>query len=107
MGRASREKPLKLAEKLKTIRNSLGLSQDGMLIRLGYQDSKLKRTSISGYELGDREPPLLVLFAYAKVANIFLEVLVDDEKELPDIIPSPEKSLGKRKTRGPARNYKG
>lgn len=74
----------------------LGLSQDGMLIRLGFQHSSVKRNSISGYELGDREPPLLVLYAYAKAANVYLEVLIDDEIDLPDIIPTPEKSLGKR-----------
>ncbi len=96
MGRASREKPNRLAEKLKLIRKTLGLSQDGMLIRLGLQDSSINRASISGYEQAIREPPLLVLYAYSNVANIFLEVLVDDKIDLPDIIPSEEKSLGKR-----------
>jgi transcriptional regulator with XRE-family HTH domain len=97
MGRSSREQPERLPEKLKQIRSKLGLSQGGMLIRLGFQDSAIKRNSISGYELGEREPPLLVLYAYANVANIYLEVLVDDEIDLPDMIPSEEKSLGKRK----------
>ena len=96
MGRASREKPLRLAEKLKQIREELGLSQGGMLIRLDLQDTSINRASISGYELGEREPPLLVLYAYANAANIYLEVLVDDEIDLPNIIPSEEKSLGKR-----------
>ena len=96
MGRASRQKPLRLAEKLKLIRETLGLSQDGMLIRLGLQNSSINRASISGYELGKREPPVLILYAYSKAANIFMEVLVDDEINLPDIIPSQEKNLGKR-----------
>lgn len=96
MGRASRQKPDLLAEKLTQIRNALGLSQNGMLIRLKLQDSNIKRNSISGYERGEREPSLLVLYAYANVANVFMEVLVDDELELPDIIPSQEKSLGKK-----------
>ena len=96
MGRASRQKPARLAEKLKQIREALNLSQDGMLIRLKLQDGNLTRSSISGYELGDREPPLLVLYAYAKAANVFMEVLVDDEINLPDIIPSQEKSLGRK-----------
>lgn len=39
---------------------------------------------------------MLVLYAYAKAANLYMEVLVDDETELPDIIPAQEKSLGKR-----------
>jgi transcriptional regulator with XRE-family HTH domain len=99
MGRSSREKPERLAEKLKQIRKKLKLSQEGMLIRLGYQDSAINRSSISGYELSEREPPLLVLYSYANAANIFLEVLVDDSIDLPDMIPSPEKSLGKKKRR--------
>jgi transcriptional regulator with XRE-family HTH domain len=96
MGRASRQKPLRLSEKLKTIREKLELSQGGMLIRLGIQDSSINRASISGYELGEREPPLLVLYAYSNAANVFMEVLVDDKIDLPDIIPSEERSLGKR-----------
>ena len=96
MGRSSRQKPARLAEKLKQIREALNLSQERMLIRLKLQDSNLTRSSISGYELGDREPPLLVLYAYAKVANVYMEVLVDDKIDLPDIIPSQEKSLGKK-----------
>ncbi|HEY8559464.1 MAG TPA: helix-turn-helix transcriptional regulator [Pyrinomonadaceae bacterium] len=96
MGRAARERPNRLAEKLKQVRERLGLSQDGMLIRLGLQDSSLNRASISGYELGEREPSLLVLYAYSNAANVFMEVLVDDNIDLPDRIPSEEKSLGKR-----------
>jgi transcriptional regulator with XRE-family HTH domain len=76
MGRASRQKPARLAEKLRQIREALKLSQDGMLIRLGLTDSSIKRNSISGYELDEREPPLLVIYAYSNVANIYLEVLV-------------------------------
>ena len=97
MGRASRERPLRLAEKLRQIREALGLSQDGILIKLGYQNSTINRSSISGYELGEREPPLLVLYAYANLANVYLEVLVDDAYNLPDMIPSDEKSFGKNK----------
>lgn len=96
MGRASRDKPVRLAEKLKQIREVMKLSQDGMLIRIGFQNTAIKRNSISGYELGDREPPLLVLYAYANAANVYMEVLVDDDIDLPDIIPAEEKSLGKR-----------
>ena len=48
-----------------------------------------------------REPPLLVLYAYSNAASVYLEVLVDDVIDLADIIPSEEKSLGKRiKRRG-------
>lgn len=96
MGRASREKPERLAEKLKQIREALELSQDGIIIHLGLQDSSINRASVSGYELGEREPSLLTLYAYSNLANIFLEVLVDDNIDLTNMIPSDEKSLGKR-----------
>lgn len=96
MGRASREKPERLAEKLKAIREALGVSQGGILIRLGQRDSKINRASISGYELGDREPSLLVLYAYSKLANVHLEVLIDDDLDLPLMLPSEVKSIGRK-----------
>src|SRR5687767_5372704 len=96
MGGAARERPLRLPEKLRQIREGLGLSQGGMLIRLGYNDSQITRVSISKYELGYREPPLLVLYAYARAANVYLDVLVDDVLDLPALIPSNEKSPGRK-----------
>ena len=58
MGRSSRPKPARLAEKLAHIRDALGLSQDGMLARLGLSGAEgLFRSSVSGYERGTREPP--------------------------------------------------
>lgn len=93
MGRVARYKPLRLAEKLKQIRESLGLSQNGIVIRLKVD---IKRSDISNYELDINEPPLNILLAYARLANVYLDVLADDNLDLPDIIPSPEKSLGKR-----------
>lgn len=97
MGRAPRERPLRLPEKLKKIREHLSLSQGAMLIRLGYDESNLTRGRISSYELGEKEPSLLVLYAYAKVANVYLDVLVDDELDLPVLIPSNEKSGGRKR----------
>lgn len=96
MGRSSREKPIRLAEKLKQIRDSLGLSQNGILIRLGYQNTSVNRSSISGYEIGEREPPLMVLYAYADLANVYMDVLVDDALDLPGTIPADEKSPGRK-----------
>jgi transcriptional regulator with XRE-family HTH domain len=99
MGRAAREKPLRLAEKLREIREALQLSQDGMLIRLGYRDSRITRAHISAYELGKNEPSLLLLCAYARAANVYVDVLLYDDLDLPVLIPSNEKSAG-RKRRG-------
>jgi transcriptional regulator with XRE-family HTH domain len=88
MGRATPAKPKRLPEKLLQIRLTLGLSQNGMLRRLNSPD-KLLQTSISGYERGVREPPLLVLLEYARVAGICMDVLVDDNLDLPEKLPSP------------------
>jgi transcriptional regulator with XRE-family HTH domain len=90
MGRVSREKPKRLAEKLLQIRNNLGLSQNQMLEKLGLND-KVFRSAISGYELGTREPTLLILLNYARLAGICLDVLADDGLELPNKLPNKPK----------------
>ncbi len=79
---APRLRPERLAEKLKGIRVALGLSQDGMLERLGLAEEYF-RSRISAYELGNREPPLPVLLEYARCAGISTDVLIDDELDLP------------------------
>jgi|ERR1041385_1795404 DNA-binding XRE family transcriptional regulator len=71
--------PLKLAEKLIRLRLNLGLSQAQIAAQIGVKD----RASISGYERGEREPPLPVLLAYARLSKIPMEMLVDDELDLP------------------------
>ena len=97
MGKAPRPKPHRLAEKLVAIRTTLGLSQNGMLRRLGLVN-EFGRNYISAFELGDREPPLLVLLEYARVANVFVEVLIDDELDLPERLPCNKKSMGKKRS---------
>lgn len=85
MGTASRlerHTPSRLAEKLRHIRLALGLSQNQMLRQLGSPEM-LQQSSISGYERGVREPPLLVLLEYARAANVYVDVLLDDELDLP------------------------
>ena len=75
-----RTKPQYLAAKLLAIRQALGLSQSEMVQRLKFQTTGPR---ISEYEMGKREPNLLVLLAYAKVARVRVEVLIDDTLELP------------------------
>jgi transcriptional regulator with XRE-family HTH domain len=96
MGRSSRPKPTRLAEKLLRIRVAFGLSQNGMLKQLGY-DQDLFQGSVSGYELGTREPPLPVLLKYAQSAGVWIDVLVDDELDLPEKLPASPKSEGIRR----------
>ena len=90
MGRHPRRKQRRLAEKLQQIRFALGLSQNEMLRRLGAEED-LYRTNISNYELGEREPPLYVLLSYAHIAGVCLDVLVDDELDLPAKLPASPK----------------
>lgn len=97
MARLPRPKSLRLPEKLVQIRLALDLSQGGMLYQLRLHE-KLSRTTVSGYELGTGEPPLPVLLDYARIANVWVDVLIDDELDLPDKLPSPTKHEGiKRK----------
>jgi transcriptional regulator with XRE-family HTH domain len=87
---APRQKPERLAEKLRQIRMALGLSQDGMLERLGLTEEFL-RSRISAYELGNREPPLMVLLQYARLVNVSTDVLIDDDLDLPEKLPARRK----------------
>lgn len=96
MGRASRPRPLRLAEKLLQVRTALGLSQNGMIRRLGFVE-EITQDYISAYERGVREPPLPVLLQYARTANVLVEVLIDDELDLPEQIPPSVRSEGVRK----------
>ncbi|HKS26658.1 MAG TPA: helix-turn-helix transcriptional regulator [Pyrinomonadaceae bacterium] len=85
-----RRKPERLGEKLRQIRLTLDISQSEMLRRLEAEDF-ITYHQISGYESGNREPPLQILLQYARVAGICMEVLVDDELELPAKIPKSPK----------------
>ncbi|HXM46362.1 MAG TPA: helix-turn-helix transcriptional regulator [Pyrinomonadaceae bacterium] len=96
MGRASRETPKHLGKKLLQIRTALGLSQDGMLRRLGLAE-EYGRHYISGFENGEREPSLLVLLRYSNVSKIWINALVDDRIDLPKKIPAADMSAGTRK----------
>ncbi len=98
MARSPRPKPARLPEKLLQIRLALDLSQGGMLYQLGLHE-KLSRTSVSAYEVGTSEPPLPVLLDYARMANVWVDVLIDDALDLPAKLPSAKKHEGmKRRT---------
>ena len=82
----ARPRPKYLAEKLRRIRNALGLSQGEMHGRLGVADD-IPYTRISKYELDENEPPLYILLQYARVAGVHVEALIDDEIDLPEKLP--------------------
>jgi transcriptional regulator with XRE-family HTH domain len=90
MGITARPKPARLSEKLLQIRLALGLSQNGILKQLELAESSF-RSSISGYELGTREPPLPILLKYAKIAGVCVDVLIDDDLNLPNKLPGKSK----------------
>ena len=90
MGKYPRRKQKRLAEKLLQIRVALGLSQNEILRAIGAEE-ELYRTNISNYELGEREPPLYILLGYARLAGVCLDVIVDDELDLPVKLPGTRK----------------
>jgi transcriptional regulator with XRE-family HTH domain len=81
---AKRPVPKKLAKKLAQIRADLGLSQTQMVKALNYKTSPLRPAQISQFETGRREPPLMLLLAYAKLAGVSTDVLIDDKASLRD-----------------------
>ena len=77
----SRPRPKHLAKKLLQIRRSLGVSQGELVRQLGVQ-ALIDHTTISKYELDKNEPPLVILLAYARLAGISAEQIIDDGLEL-------------------------
>lgn len=96
MGRAARQRPRRLSEKLVHIRTALGLSQNEMVRRLGLE-GQLLREDVSRFERGvGGEPPLSLLLRYARAISMtghgeFLEALIDDELDLPKELPADPK----------------
>lgn len=86
----ARLRPKRLGEKLRRIRDALGLSQTEMLKRLGYEE-EIWYTQVSAYELGRREPPLVVLLEYARLAGVSTDSLIDDSQDLPAKLPAKRK----------------
>lgn len=90
MGVKARQRPGRLAEKLLQIRAALGLSQSEMLGRLDLEDA-ISYKKISDYERGEREPSLIILLQYARVAGVCVDVLIDDRLDLPAKLPARPK----------------
>jgi transcriptional regulator with XRE-family HTH domain len=93
MGRSARLRSERLAEKLREIRMALGLSQNELIRQLRLDDV-IYQSNVSGYELGEREPPLPILLKYAEAAGVCLDVLANDDLDLPDRLPSKPKHSG-------------
>lgn len=89
MGTRPRQRPQRLGEKLLAIRNALGLSQSQMVKRLDVEG--IVASQISEFETGKREPSLIVVLQYARLANVCADVLIDDKLDLPAKLPSKPK----------------
>ena len=81
MGRSRRNKPVKLSRKLLAIRKRLRMSQTEMARAL---ELKVHYSAVSNYELGTREPDLIIVLRYARLAGVPMEMLVDDTLNLPE-----------------------
>jgi transcriptional regulator with XRE-family HTH domain len=74
-----RVKPKYLPAKLRTVRQHLGLSQSQLAARLSFD---VENGRISDYELGKRQPNILLLLDYARLGGIHIDDLVDDNTNL-------------------------
>lgn len=93
MGKQTRKRPERLPEKLLTIRQKLGLSQNEMVARMGLS-GEIERDYISKFERGTLEPTLWVLLQYARAANVYVDVLIDNDLDLPERLPARTVSSG-------------
>ena len=83
MGRGKRAFPKRLGQKLKQIRLKLKIeTYEEMINRLNCPEAKLHPSSIYLFEQGDREPLLVVLLQYSRLAKIPVEALIDDDLDL-------------------------
>lgn len=105
MGTLPRRTPKRLPEKLREIRLKLGLSQNGMIRRMGLAE-EMTREEVSSFELGRRQPNLIVLWAYANAANVYVDALILDAIDLPEELPSQVKSEGVLRTTAGRRGRK-
>ena len=91
MGTSRRPRPARLASKLRQIRIRLGLTQEQLGELLTTRKSPVYPGHVSEFERGKREPSLLALLSYARIAGIPIELLVDDKLDLTTNLPSTGK----------------
>lgn len=92
MGRSRRDHPKRLASKLRQIRLALNLTQEEMAGDIKLTKSTTRPGHISEFEHGRREPTLPVLLRYARLAGVYVDVLIDDDLDLPKRLPTRMKS---------------
>ncbi len=70
--------PTRIPEKLKAIREHLGLTPD----QLAPQVEAKNGTEIVAYENDELNLPMTVLWGYAKVAEIAVEQIINDDRDV-------------------------
>lgn len=88
MGQAARPRPKRLALKLRQLRKLLDLTQEQLATALNHIESAPQPGHISEFEKGRREPSLLFLLAVTRLAGVPMELLVDDDLDLPERLPA-------------------
>lgn len=73
--------PEHLGEKLRKIREAHGWTLDEMAEAVGRTGSS-RRTRVYEWEKGLRQPDLPTLLAYARLAGVSTDVLIDDNMDL-------------------------
>lgn len=73
--------PKRLGEKLRAIRECRGWTLDQMADAVGKTGTS-RRTRVHEWEKGIRQPDLLALMAYAQLAGVSTDVLIDDDIDL-------------------------
>jgi transcriptional regulator with XRE-family HTH domain len=84
MGSFPRIKPSRLAEKLTLVRGRLGFTQAEMAEALSDKKFAVNYKDISRFEKGDREPSLMILLRYSRLAKVKMEIFADDSQDLPE-----------------------
>jgi transcriptional regulator with XRE-family HTH domain len=69
---------------------SLDLTQEELLRKLGVEELTTQ-SKISEFEAGKRDPSLLILLEYSRLAGVHMEDLADDKTDLPAKLPAKRK----------------
>ncbi len=80
---SARIRPARLGEKLGEVRSRLGYSQREMAFFLSDDEASIYPQDVHRYEKNERDPPLVILLRYARLARVAMEVFADDKLDLP------------------------
>jgi transcriptional regulator with XRE-family HTH domain len=75
----------------------MGIGQAEMARRLGRAPSPPDGAMISRYERGEREPNLFVILGYARLADIPVDLLLDDTLAVREVAWAMSKEVKKKR----------